>query len=149
MAAEDIISTKAIHPGALLLGELKTRKITQKEFATLIGLQASHLNEIIKGKRNINEEIAKKIELVLGTPYSMWLNFQGWGLTSELRVTPPYSMVLRHSPEQMLLPLISELEPHLLSPHVLQMIFLSSLISRIYREAMRSLTKSFADSELS
>lgn len=76
MAAEDIISTKAIHPGVLLLGELKTRKITQKEFATLIGLQASHLNEIIKGKRNINEEIAKKIELVLGTPYSMWLNFQ-------------------------------------------------------------------------
>ena len=76
MAAENIITTKAVHPGVLLLGELKTRKITQKEFATLINLQPSHLNEIIKGKRNINEEIAKKIEKVLGIPYGMWLHFQ-------------------------------------------------------------------------
>ncbi|MCF0191464.1 MAG: helix-turn-helix domain-containing protein [Marinilabiliaceae bacterium] len=76
MAAENIFTTKAIHPGGILLGELKTRRITQKEFATLTGLQASHLNEIIKGKRGINIDIAKKIESVLGMPYCMWLNFQ-------------------------------------------------------------------------
>ena len=36
----------AIHPGEILLDELKARKIKQKEFALQIGMQKSQLNKL-------------------------------------------------------------------------------------------------------
>ena len=50
-----------IHPGYLLGMELKARGISQKNFAAQIAIQQSHLSEIIKGKRNITDQLAEKL----------------------------------------------------------------------------------------
>lgn len=65
---------RAIHTGEILREELKERGITQREFALSIGVQPTHLNEFIKGKRNLNEDWAIKFEAQLGIPYSMWMS---------------------------------------------------------------------------
>ncbi len=53
--------------------ELRERGIKQNEFARLIGMHASHLNEFIKGRRNLNVDLAIKLEEHLGIPYTMWM----------------------------------------------------------------------------
>lgn len=69
-----LIPSKAVHPGEILREELRERGITQKDFARAIGVQATHLNEFIKGKRNLNEELAMKLESQSGIPFKVWMN---------------------------------------------------------------------------
>jgi HTH-type transcriptional regulator/antitoxin HigA len=66
----------AIHPGSILKEEILERRISQKELAKSIEMQPSHLNEIIKGKRSINKQVADKLEVVLGIPSIDWVNLQ-------------------------------------------------------------------------
>ena len=65
-----------IHPGFILGMELKARKFTQKAFAAQIAIQQSHLSEIIKGKRNITEQLAEKLEEILDIPAETWMKLQ-------------------------------------------------------------------------
>lgn len=59
-----------IHPGEMLGEELIERGIKQKDFAELIQLSSSALNEIINGKRSISADIALRLEAALGIkPY--------------------------------------------------------------------------------
>lgn len=74
--AKDIIPARAIHPGSLLKSELQARGIKQKDFALAIGMPAPNLSELIKGKRQITEAIALKLEAVLGIPFQTWINLQ-------------------------------------------------------------------------
>ena len=69
-----LVPARAIHPGEILREELQERGIKQKEFAQLIDVQPTHLNEFIKGKRNLNEGLAMKLEKYLGIPYKSWMN---------------------------------------------------------------------------
>ena len=55
----------AVHPGSILKDELRERKISQKEFAASIGMQASHLSALIHGVRNITADIAQRLEKAL------------------------------------------------------------------------------------
>jgi HTH-type transcriptional regulator/antitoxin HigA len=71
-----LIPAIAIHPGEMLKDELDAINLSQKEFATLIGLPATQLNEIIKGKRGIYADLALLIEKVLKIDASVWLNMQ-------------------------------------------------------------------------
>lgn len=73
--SEKLIPTRAIHPGEILKEELIERGIKQKDFAKLIGMQPTHLNEFLKGKRNLNEDLAKKLEEQLQIPFNIWMNF--------------------------------------------------------------------------
>ena len=66
----------AIHPGAILKEELRERKIKQRELAQIIGMQPSHLSEIIRGKRHITKSIADKLEDVLSIPSIDWMRLQ-------------------------------------------------------------------------
>lgn len=66
----------ATHPGEMLADELEIRGIKQQEFAQQIGMQKSQLNEIIKGKRSINAEVAVLIEAALSIPADFWLKAQ-------------------------------------------------------------------------
>lgn len=66
----------ATHPGTILRYELEDREISQKDFAVMIGMQKSHLNEMIKGKRPITKSIADKIEDVLGISAVSLVNMQ-------------------------------------------------------------------------
>lgn len=78
MATNDkkIIPAIATHPGSILKKELKARDIKQKDFAKVIGMPAPNLSELIKGKRNITESIAIKLEEALGIPFQNWMNLQ-------------------------------------------------------------------------
>lgn len=70
-----VIPFEAVHPGEILQSELEARGIKQKDFAKQIDMQASHLNEFLKGKRNMNEELAMKLEEHLGISYDNWMSF--------------------------------------------------------------------------
>lgn len=69
-----LISNRAIHPGEILREELKERGIKQKDFAQAIGWQATHLSEFINGKRNLNEDLAIRLESHLGIPFKTWMS---------------------------------------------------------------------------
>ncbi len=66
----------AIHPGEILKEELESRNITQKEFAKMISVSYTMLNEILNGKRAISTDFAILVEAALGTPAEHWLNMQ-------------------------------------------------------------------------
>ncbi len=71
---EKLVPARLIHPGEILREELQERGISQKDFAGQIGVHATHLNEFIKGKRDLNENLAMKLEKHLGIPYKVWMN---------------------------------------------------------------------------
>lgn len=66
----------ATHPGTVLKYELEARGISQKGFADMIGMQKSHLNELIKGKRPMTKSIADKIESIIGVSAVSLVNMQ-------------------------------------------------------------------------
>lgn len=76
MDNDRITGFRAVHPGEILSEELKERGIKQKELAERIGIQASHLNEIIKGKRSFTVAIAMALEKELDIPYDSWMRMQ-------------------------------------------------------------------------
>jgi HTH-type transcriptional regulator/antitoxin HigA len=73
---QNLTPGRATHPGEILADELEARNITQQDIARLLGMQKSQLNEIIKGKRNINAELAILLEKALDIPAHYWLNAQ-------------------------------------------------------------------------
>lgn len=75
MTTRNNITTPArtVHPGEILREELRERGIRQKDFANQIGVQASHLSEFIRGKRNLNDDLAMKLERSLGIPFKVWM----------------------------------------------------------------------------
>ena len=66
----------AVHPGMMIKPELKERGISQKDFATMIGVQASHLSEVLNGKRALTTDLAVKIESAIGLPAKVLLSAQ-------------------------------------------------------------------------
>ena len=66
----------AVHPGMMVKPELVERGITQKEFAKMLGIQASHLSEVLNGKRSLSAELAVKIQNAIGIPAEILLSAQ-------------------------------------------------------------------------
>ena len=76
-AINNSIPFESVHPGSILGEELKARGISQKEFAGMIGIQATHLSALIHGTRNITPCVAAKLESGLkDIPAEMWLRLQ-------------------------------------------------------------------------
>ena len=65
-----------VHPGSILNEELKERHLTQKAFAEQIGMQPSHLCELLNGKLNMTMAIADKLDEALGIDSQSWMNLQ-------------------------------------------------------------------------
>jgi len=77
METKQIIPFEATHPGILIKDELDARTdINQKELAKRMGVKASFLNEIIKGKRPLTADIAILLEKILEIPAAYWMKFQ-------------------------------------------------------------------------
>ena len=66
----------AVHPGMMIKPELEERVISQKDFAKMLGVQASHLSEVLNGKRALTKDLAVKIEGAIGLPAKMLLSAQ-------------------------------------------------------------------------
>jgi len=76
-AIKNIIPFKATHPGILIKDELDVRSdLSQKDLAIELGVKASFLNEIIKGKRPVTADIAILLEKALEIPADYWMKFQ-------------------------------------------------------------------------
>ncbi len=65
-----------LHPGEVLEMEILARGLTKSRFAMDIKMYPSHMSDILKGKRNITEEIALKIESQLGISAEFWMRLQ-------------------------------------------------------------------------
>lgn len=76
MKATELTPFKATHPGEILKDELEASAISQSDFAKTIGLKRSQLNEIIKGKRNLNADLAVLLEKTLGIDADYWMEAQ-------------------------------------------------------------------------
>ncbi|MDA3882515.1 MAG: HigA family addiction module antitoxin [Bacteroidales bacterium] len=73
----NIVPFEATHPGILIKDELDSRTdLNQKDLAKELGVKASFLNEIIKGKRPVTADIAVLLEKVLEIPADYWMKFQ-------------------------------------------------------------------------
>lgn len=73
---KELVSDVLLHPGIVLGDELLARNIQQKGFAELLEMRASHLNELIKGKRNVSALLALKLEQQLGISAGFWMRLQ-------------------------------------------------------------------------
>ena len=72
----EIVPQIATHPGEILKDELDFLAISQRDFSKKIGIKPSQLNEIIKGKRNINADLALLFEKTLKIDAEYWLEVQ-------------------------------------------------------------------------
>lgn len=62
-----------IHPGEYIMDELVARNISQIDLANTTGIRKTIINEIIKGKRDINAEYAVKLENALQIDAEFWM----------------------------------------------------------------------------
>ena len=64
------------HPADLLIEEIRSRDLTQKEFSLMLWKSVSELNELIKWKRNITIQWDLLLSQVLGSPEKYWIHKQ-------------------------------------------------------------------------
>lgn len=87
------IPSRAVHPGEILRGELKERGLKQVDFAKKIGIRPAHLNEFIKGHRNLNSNLAIKLEEHLAIPYKIWMDLHAGYLYDSATIDAKKSLV--------------------------------------------------------
>jgi HTH-type transcriptional regulator / antitoxin HigA len=75
---KNILPFEATHPGILIKDELKASRpdLKQKDLAKELGVKASFLNEIIKGKRPVTADLAILLEKIFEIPANYWMKFQ-------------------------------------------------------------------------
>lgn len=66
----------AVHPGEIIKDELKEQGITQKELSSMMKIPASVVNEIIRGKRNLNADYALAFSKILAIPAETLMKLQ-------------------------------------------------------------------------
>ena len=76
MIANNLTPFEPTHPGELIKDELEANNLTQVKLAENLGVSPSLINEIIKGKRGVNTEMALMIEAALNIPADLLLNLQ-------------------------------------------------------------------------
>lgn len=72
----DFIPYRAVHPGEIIADDMKELNITQAELSRKTGIPKSVLNDVIKGRRDINPEMAILIADVIGYTPQMLLAMQ-------------------------------------------------------------------------
>ena len=67
-------NTIAIPPGATIREQLENRGMKQNEFALRMGLSEKHISRLINGQVELTQDVALRLESVLGVPASFWNN---------------------------------------------------------------------------
>lgn len=73
---KEIFTDVFVHPSEVLTEELEARKILQKDFASLIGVAPSRLDELLKGKFSFTKTLSQKLEKSLGIDAGFWMRLQ-------------------------------------------------------------------------
>lgn len=74
----DIDKIKGVHPGAVLVRELKNKGLESKQFALSIGEHPQTINAISKGRRGINPALSVKLGNALGTGAAYFMILQAY-----------------------------------------------------------------------
>jgi len=78
---EDRRPAEVFPPGEFIQEELAARGWTQEDFAAIVGKPLPTVNQIIKGKRAIIPETAKRIAAAFGNSPQFWMNLEtSWQL---------------------------------------------------------------------
>jgi addiction module HigA family antidote len=88
---QEIRTDVLLHPGEVLEMELNARGLVKSAFAMDIKMYPSHMSDILKGKRNISENVALKIEKALGISAEFWMRLQVEYNISVLRAKLKYA----------------------------------------------------------
>ncbi len=62
----------AIPPGATIKEQLNDRGMTQKEFATRMGMTEKHISRLINGEVHLTPDVAERLEIILGIAADFW-----------------------------------------------------------------------------
>ena len=73
---QDVSPELLIHPGETIADLLLERGLTQKESAQRLGVSPAFLSDVIRGKKDISEALARGLELAFDVPKTFWLNLQ-------------------------------------------------------------------------
>ena len=66
----------ALPPGATIVEQLNDVGMTTKEFADCMGLTVRGIDMLLAGKMALSQDIACKLESVLGVPAKFWNNLE-------------------------------------------------------------------------
>ena len=66
----------AIPPGATINEQIKYLCMSQKEFSSRMEMSEEFITHLIDGNVPITQEIAYKLEMVLGLPTNFWNNLE-------------------------------------------------------------------------
>lgn len=66
----------AIPPGATIKEQLEDRGMSQKEFASRMGMTEKQISHLINGEVLLTCDVAYRLELVLGLPARFWNNLE-------------------------------------------------------------------------
>ena len=66
----------ATPPGATIKEQLHNRGMKQNEFAMRMDMSEKHISNLINGKVALTEDVARKLEMVLGLPARFWNNLE-------------------------------------------------------------------------
>ena len=72
----EIISELPIPPGEHLEEGIEYIGMTEQELADKMGMSEQAIGELIRGEMAVTQDIADKLELVLGVPSHMWVNLE-------------------------------------------------------------------------
>ncbi|TGD21572.1 helix-turn-helix domain-containing protein [Companilactobacillus suantsaicola] len=68
--------TIAVPPGATIKEQLQDRHMSQKEFAIRMDMSEKHISHLINGKVELTNDVAQRLESVLGVPAPVWNNLE-------------------------------------------------------------------------
>ncbi len=76
---------EVFRPGEFIEEELEARGWSQRDLAEIMGCSARLVNEIIRGKRAITPETARRLGAAFGTSATLWLNLENAYRLSRVR----------------------------------------------------------------
>ena len=66
----------AVHPGEMLLDEMKERQISINALARALRVPPNRISAIVNGRRGLTADTAWRLARFFGTSPQMWLNLQ-------------------------------------------------------------------------
>lgn len=73
---QEIFSHTPIPPSDHLEEEIEYIGTTEQELADKMGMSEQEVRELIRGEIAVTQDIANRLELVLGVPSHMWVNLE-------------------------------------------------------------------------
>lgn len=76
MAKKGVIKFAAVHPGEILQDAIDEAGLSQSSLGAHIGVAASKINDICRGRRGVSLEMAARLGKAFGTSTEFWYNLQ-------------------------------------------------------------------------